>query len=148
DGSLDVSKGADYVTASWCTFSYNVAENPCHRLVDLIGSADTDAAAEQGFEHCTFHHNWYGANCSERMPSVRWGRVHVFNTFYDCQGNDYCIRTRLYAQVLAENNYFNQVNDPLELYINTDTGTEPVGAHGLMYASGNIFNNCTTNYTY
>ncbi|MCX7722004.1 MAG: hypothetical protein N2379_02955, partial [Verrucomicrobiae bacterium] len=81
-------------------------------------------------------HNWYGPYCRERMPSVRFGRVHVFNNYYDCVDNNYCIRTRINAQVLVENNYFLGVQNPWERYVTT-------GSPGLLKATGNITNNCT-----
>ncbi|MFM2082303.1 MAG: hypothetical protein RL380_994 [Verrucomicrobiota bacterium] len=147
DGSVDVTKGADYVTVSWCQFAYSVVGNtrPYHRLVNLIGSSDTDNLVNF---HVSLHHNWYSTNCMERMPSVRFGRVHVFNNYYACPSNDYCVRTRLYAQTLVENNYFDHINNALEKYINNDTAKEPLANHGLLKATGNIFDNCTTNYNY
>jgi pectate lyase len=147
DGSFDVAKDADYVTVSWCKFVYSVTDNPkaTHRLVNLIGSSDSDTNVNF---HVTFHHNWYGTNCMERMPSVRAGRVHVFNNYYGCTSNNYCIRTRLYAQVLAENNYFDHVNDPFEQYVGVNTAVEPVTAHGLLKQTGNVLSGCTSNYNY
>jgi pectate lyase len=128
DGSLDITKGADYITVSWCRFAY-LAPTPTdiHHYVDLIGSSDSDNASSF---HVTFHHNWYDTNCLERMPSVRFGRVHCFNNYYTCAGNNYCIRTRISAQVLVENNYFQGVQNPWELL--TTTGTP-----GLLKAVGN-----------
>lgn len=135
DGSLDITKGADYVTVSWCKFMYPTLRT--HAYVNLLGSSD-DEPESIGKLHVTFCYNWYGTNCMERMPSVRYGRVHVFNNYYDCQGNNYCVRTRLYAQVLVENNYFLNVQNPWERLIT-------VGEPGLLRASGNITNNCIWN---
>ena len=137
DGSLDVTKGADYVTVSWCKFSYEpVAPGVVlHEFVNLIGSSDTD----YGDYHVTFHHNWYSAYCRERMPSVRFGRVHCFNNYYDCVGNNYCIRTRLDAEVLVENNYFIGVQNPWERFVTGTPGSHP----GWLKATGNITNSCT-----
>jgi hypothetical protein len=73
------------------------------------------------------------------MPSVRFGTAHIYNTYFDCPGNDYCIRTRLYAQCLVENNYFKNVQDPWERYV-TSVG---VDHPGLLHASGNILDNVT-----
>jgi pectate lyase len=153
DGAIDITKGADYVTLSWCEFYYDIIGNAaaCHRFPDLIGGADNDGISndEEGREHVTIHHTWYNTNCLERMPSVRWGRVHVFDNYYSCPGNDYCVRTRLYAQVLAEDNYFSQVNDAFEQYINTSTSVEPANEHGLLNATNNNYQvGCTTNYSY
>jgi pectate lyase len=135
DGSVDVTKGADYVTVSWCKFHY--APVPAgvvnHEFVNLLGSSDSDNGANY---HVTFHHNWYGAYCRERMPSVRFGHTHVFNNYYDCVGNNYCVRTRINAEVLVENNYFLGVQNPWERFVTS-------GSAGLLKATGNITNNCT-----
>jgi pectate lyase len=142
DGSCDITKGADYVTLSWCHFHYQSIGNPkpFHRLADLIGASDSDTNVNF---HVTFHHDWYDTNCMERMPSVRAGHVHVFNNYYACPGNDYCVRTRIYAQVFVESTYFNGVNNPFEYFIDSD---EPV--HGTLLQTNNIAVNCTTNYNY
>ncbi|MGA4577377.1 immunoglobulin domain-containing protein [Limisphaera sp. VF-2] len=139
DGALDITKGADYVTVSWCKFHYAPAPpgQTTHEFVNLIGSSDSDNYPFR----VTFHHNWYGEGCRERMPSVRFGRVHVFNNFYDCRYNNYCIRTRIDAEVLVENNYFLNVQNPWERYV---TGGTP----GKLRAVGNILNNCTWSATW
>ena len=142
DGSIDITKGADYITVSWCKFTYSYAPpgNTSHEFVNLIGSSDTDTNVNF---HVTFHHNWWGDGCRERMPSVRAGHVHVFNNYYDCIYNNYCIRTRLHAEVLVENNYFLNVQNPWERFT-----TSTPGAPGLLKATGNITNNCTWSSTW
>jgi pectate lyase len=135
DGSVDVTKGAESVTVSWCKFHYQPVPKGTviHEFVDLIGSSDSDSGTSF---HVTFHHNWYSSYCRERMPSVRFGHVHVFNNYYDCFDNNYCVRTRINAEVLVENNYFLGVQNPWERFVTT-------GSPGLLKAAGNITNNCT-----
>lgn len=142
DGSVDITKGADYVTVSWCKFSYAYAPpgTTSHEYVNLIGSSDGDTNVNF---HVTFHHNWWGDHCRERMPSVRAGHVHVFNNYYNCTYNNYCIRTRLFAELLVENNYFIGVQNPWER-LTTSAGGSP----GLLKATGNITNNCTWSATW
>jgi pectate lyase len=72
------------------------------------------------------------------MPSVRFGRVHVFNNYYNAPGNNYCIRTRINAEVLVENNYFENVKNPWERYVTPAGGTP-----GKVKATGNIEVNTT-----
>ena len=136
DGAVDIKNGADYITVSWCKFQYPSSTE--HTFCNLVGHSDSNGGTDMGHLRVTFHHNWYSTLCHERMPSVRFGKAHVYNTFFDCPGNRYCIRTRLYAQCLVENNYFNGVQNPWERYTTT-TGDDP----GLLYASGNIFDNVT-----
>ena len=141
DGTLDVTREGDFVTASWCKFYYSIPAFANHPDVNLIGGSDSDST-DAGKLHVTFHHNWWGMNCRERMPSVRFGRAHVFNNYFNATGNNYCTRTRLNAEVLVENNDYESVQNPWEL------ATSSLGANGLIHCSGNITNNCvfTTNY--
>jgi pectate lyase len=131
DGSVDVTKDSAYVTVSWCKFIYPTRTTHC--FVNLVSSDDGDNSPF----YVTYHHNWYSDNCKERMPSVRYGTVHVFNNYYNAPGNGYCIRTRIGAQILAENNYFENVKNPWERYITI------AGTPGKLKATGNITINCT-----
>lgn len=135
DGGIDIAKGADYVTVSWCRFYYTNASNT-HRFVCLVGASDGDSNRDMGKLHVTFHHNWWDRLCIERMPSLRYGRAHVFNNYYNAPGNNYCVRTRLYAESRIENNWFENVQNPWEVYITT-------GLPGKVFASGNRFVNVT-----
>jgi pectate lyase len=139
DGAVDVTKGANYVTVSWCKFYYAPVPKGVvqHQFVNLIASSDSDNPNNTLYR-VTFHHNWYSDYSRERMPSVRFGRVHVFNNYYDCFDNNYCVRTRLYSEVLVENNYFLGVQNPWERFV-TGAGGDP----GKLRAIGNITNNCT-----
>ncbi len=134
DGCVDISREADNVTVAWCKFYYT--GNNGHNFVNLIGAGDSHTG-DLGKLHVTFHHNWWGMNCVERMLSVRYGRAHIYNNYYSCPGNNYCTRSRLYAECLIENNYFNGVDEPYVLYI---TEGDP---EGKIAASGNVLMNTT-----
>lgn len=134
DGNVDIKNGADYVTVSWCIFQYTFDSG--HNYSNLIGHDDGNAGTDRNHLLVTFHHNWYSTLCHERMPSVRFGTAHIYNSYFDCPGNRYCVRTRLYAQCLVENNYFKNVQNPWERYTTT-TGDDP----GLLHASGNVLDN-------
>jgi len=136
DGCLDITRRSDRITVSWCKF-YFTASNSNQSRVSLIGSSD-NATDDLGKLHITFHNNWFGTFCWQRIPSVRYGRVHIYNNYYNCPGNLYCIRSRIQAECLIENNYFDSVNDPYYIYID-----EPGEITGKIRASGNVFDNCT-----
>lgn len=129
DGLVDLTHGTDEITISWCRFGYADLRNS-HRLASLLGASDRDVAC-QGRLHVTYHHNWWDEGCLERMPSVRFGRVHVFNNYYRAPGNRYCIRSRLYAEVRVEFNWFEQVRNPWEVYVTR-------GDLGRVWAVGNV----------
>jgi pectate lyase len=130
DGQLDLTQESDYTTISWCKLYYT-ANPPAgdHRFVSLIAANDADNGSQY---HVTYHHNWWGENCIERMPSVRFGRVHVYNCYYNCPGDNYCVRTRIEAECRVENNFFQSVQNPWERYI---TGSGDI--QGKLYATNN-----------
>jgi pectate lyase len=136
DGCLDITRRSDRITVSWCKF-YFTASNSDHSRVSLIGNSD-NSTDDLGRLHITFHHNWFSTLCWQRIPSVRYGRVHIYNNYYNCPDNLYCIRSRIQAECLIENNYFNSVNDPYYIYIR-----ESGEIIGKIRASGNVFDNCT-----
>jgi pectate lyase len=135
DGSLDITHAADWVTVSWCRFYYTDTGND-HRFSNLIGHSDNNAGEDAGKLHVTFHHNWWGQLVHERMPRVRFGRVHVYNNYYNSPGNNNCIRAARDSELLVQNNYFDSVKNVWELY-----RTE--GVDGKVSASGNIEVNTT-----
>jgi pectate lyase len=126
DGSVDLTQQSDNLTISWCRFYYTA--NSGHNFVNLIASSDSDS----GDYRVTFHHNWWDVGCVERMPSVRFGRVHCFNNYYNAPGNNYCVRTRVEAELRVENNFFQSVRNPWEQYVTGAGGTQ-----GKLFAANN-----------
>lgn len=137
DGCLDIARRSDYVTVSWCKFYFTTPNNGNSNRVSLVGN--TDSSGDEGTLHVTFHHNWFGQYCLQRMPSLRYGRAHIYNNYYNCPGDIYCVWSRIQAECLIENNYFKDVYDP---YVNNRDGA-PVEEWGKIGASGNILDNCT-----
>lgn len=77
DGLLDITRQSDLVTVSWNRFAR-------HAKTMLIGSGD-GARADEGRLRVTLHHNHW-TDLGERMPRVRYGRVHVYNNLYEVGG--------------------------------------------------------------
>ncbi len=136
DGLLDISRQSDFITVSWCKFYYTTVNNGNNNRVSLIGN--TDSSGDEGTLRVTFHHNWFGSYCLQRIPSVRYGKAHVYNNYYYFLNSDnyYAIWSRIKAECLIENNYFKEVNNP---YYNIDYYGEDAGK---ISASGNILDNC------
>jgi pectate lyase len=135
DGEIDITQNSDFVTVSWCKFLNG-------NKVSLIGGDDY-TTSDAGELHVTFHHNWFGAGCFERMPSVRYGRVHVFNNYYTygTLTNGAGINFRVGSEVRIENNYFDGVHSP---WVSTQLNPLPAGfEQGKSYRSGNLVPNCT-----
>lgn len=134
DGALDITHGSDFITVSWCKFSYTV--NSGHNFVNLVGHSDNNSGEDSGKLHVTFHHNWWSTLCVERMPRVRFGRIHSYNNYFNAPGNNYCVRAAMYSEVRLQNNYFENVDQPWEIY---DVGSN----QGKVNSSGDIFVNVT-----
>jgi pectate lyase len=113
DGNLDVNDGADYVTISWTKFSYSGLRPGGHQFSNLVGSSDNEPG-DVGHLRVSYHHDWWADHVRERMPRVRYGAVHVFNSLYTARGNSYCIGVGVFANVLTEANVFFEVRDPIE----------------------------------
>ncbi|HRU15145.1 MAG TPA: LamG domain-containing protein [Anaerohalosphaeraceae bacterium] len=140
DGLCDITDQCDYVTVSWCRF-YNTGRVNPHRFACLVGSTDNNPT-DAGKLNVTWHHNWWGRNIDQRMPRGRYGKNHVFNNYYSCTGNFYCIGGSWGFKALLENNYFDHVNNPMRDAGNIDVGSE--GTYTVEIKSvGNIFDGCT-----
>jgi pectate lyase len=133
DGNLDINGQADYVTISWTKFSYSGQRPGGHQFSNLIGSSD-DNPEDTGHLRVTWHHNWWADNIHERMPRVRYGRVHLFNNLYTASGNDYCIGLGYYANLLTEHNAFFQVRDPINS-TNYSNSQSVVISHDNLYVA-------------
>jgi len=113
DGCIDVIKGSNYYTIEWNYFYYDKAGD--HNFTNLVGSDNNDP--DQGKLNGTFHHNYYGKYCIDRMPRVRFGKVHVYNNYYDPAVDvkvSALITAAISSQILAENNHFESGDDGFE----------------------------------
>jgi pectate lyase len=135
DGMLDLTRGADHVTVSWCKFSYTTSARD-HRLSLLMGGGSTHGDTDTGKNNHTVHHNWFAANVDQRMPRLLFGKGHVYNNYYNAPGNTYCIGSGSFASVLVENNYFKDVKNPHQF---------ADGNHAYITAKGNVYDNATGN---
>jgi pectate lyase len=82
DGAVDVTLLGSKVTVSFNKFLR-------HDKVSLLGGTDRAGAVPgygPGVIDVTFHHNYY-ENTVQRMPRVRFGRVHVYNNVYNNDRN-------------------------------------------------------------
>lgn len=131
DGLLDIVTESDFVTVSWNKFFYTdeFSATHDHRFAMLIGNGD-DRPQDADNLRITAHSNHWGENVTERMPRVRYGDVHVFDTYFNSPGNHYVVRSAIEAEVLVENSYFESVNTPFQKW-----------QTGQIEQSGNAFVN-------
>lgn len=126
DGLVDIKRGSDFITVSWNRF-YN------HVKTALLGHSDNNAAQDVGHLRVTYHHNWFDKT-DQRHPRVRFSALtHVYNNYF--LNNSYGVGSTMNAEVLVENNYFENVNNP------TLVGVAASGP-GDLVEIGNIYDNC------
>ncbi|KAA6345069.1 Pectate trisaccharide-lyase [termite gut metagenome] len=118
DGSCDITHGSYNVTLSWSHFINT--QKTC-----LIGHSDSQSADVQ--ITATLHHNFFDLS-SSRHPRVRYGKVHVYNNYFN-KVSTYGVGSAYGAMVLVENNYFEGVHLP------TDICTYPAKKSGSSYVS-------------
>ncbi|HWA75086.1 MAG TPA: hypothetical protein VG937_22265 [Polyangiaceae bacterium] len=124
DGLLEIKNEASFVTVSWCNFHD-------HFKVSLISSGEEqirDTAIR-----ATYHHNYFHA-CGSRLPSIRFGKAHVFDNFYQNNTTGSCINSRMGAVVKVENNAFVSSKDPIGFWDSPMTG--------FWEVSNNTFEGC------
>jgi pectate lyase len=136
DGLLDINHGADYITVSWSRFYQ-------HFKTSLVGNSDGTGGEDLGHLTVTYHHNSF-IHSGGRNPSVRFGLVHVYNNLY-LDLDDYGIASRMDAEVVIENNWFERVNRP----IRADTSLSPIagrvrGQETNHYGKGTTDNSITS----
>ncbi|MBB2946535.1 pectate lyase [Actinoplanes lutulentus] len=104
DGSIDIVRGADYVTVSWNHFAGTDKSM-------LIGHSDGAASSDIGHLKVSIHHNWFDGS-RQRHPRVRFGEpVHVYNNLFE--GNElYAVASTMNAGVVVEGNSFTNVPYP------------------------------------
>jgi pectate lyase len=137
DGNLDITHGCDFVTVSWTKFSYSsartdpVAGATGHRFCNLIGHVDTNGSEDSGHLNTTFHHVWWADNVNQRMPRVRFGKVHLFNNLYTAAGDSACIELGVSANIRYENNVFSGVSNTVDSsHANSASIIQAIGNQG------------------
>jgi len=149
DGLLDVVNAADLVT-----ISNNRFEN--HQKTSLIGNSDSKTT-DRGHLRVTIYNNVF-VNCDERLPRVRFGKVHVFNNFFysetfnagypaltvknyfhdDTVFPQYMIGLGVESDVLSEMNSFNYAGNK-EIEPADDIVVYSYGGH-IFHDNGSEFN--------
>ena len=127
DGNFDIKNMSNFISITWCKFGYK--KKPItggsggsndHRFSDLIGSSDT-ATGDADKLNITFQYCWWAEGCVERMPRVRFGKLHIANCLYNSSVSNSCIRAGYKANLLIESNVFIGVKNPIDLYKNDFT---------------------------
>ena len=126
DGLLEIKNGASFVTVSRCHIHD-------HYKVSLISSGDEQVG--DTVIRATYHHNYFH-DVGSRLPSIRFGKAHVFNNYYANVPDGSGVNSRMGAVVRVEGNHFQGVENPIVFLDSARTGTWDV-------TGGNTFVNCT-----
>ena len=129
DGMLDIKNASSFITVSWCHFHD-------HNKGILVSSGDD--SFQDSIQRMSFHHNYF-FNCNARLPSIRFGKAHIYNNYYEKCNT--AVNTRMNACVKVEHNYFKDAGTGIgmlyspipggvdlgeNIYINTTYSTSPV----------------------
>lgn len=135
DGNLDIKNKSDFITVTWTTFKYLKAPIPDgpggsddHRYSNLFGSSKS-ATGDRGKLRITMQYCWWGEGVVERMPRIRFGKIHMVNNLFDSDESNYCIRMGYEADLRLEGNVFVNQPNPIDEFDNEYTA---------IYASNNI----------
>ncbi|MCW1962592.1 polysaccharide lyase family 1 protein [Chryseobacterium viscerum] len=142
DGNFDIKNKSDFVTVSYTKFHYLKAPKPGgsggtddHRFSNLIGSGD-GATADAGKLNVTFVRCWWAPGCRERMPRVRFGKIHIVNSYFNSSVSNKCIAAGVQANIRVDGNVFENVKEPINLMS---------GYTAVTVTSNNTFTNVTGN---
>lgn len=138
DGSLDVKDDSQY-----CTFSYV-------HFWDSGKMSLCGMKSESGPNYISYHHNWFDHSDS-RHPRIRTMTVHIYNNYYDGVAK-YGVGVTSGSSAFVENNYFRNTNRPM---MSSKQGTDASGdgtfsdeSGGMIKSYGNIFVECSSNFSY
>jgi len=109
DGACDMNNGSTHVTVSWCKFMYPTQTE--HAFTMIADGFVNGGTTNYGWY--TLHHNWWTAGSQQRMPASSYGRIHMYNNYFDATNNGYCSNARCGTEFLSENNYYAGVKNPL-----------------------------------
>ena len=152
DGNFDIKNASDYVTVSWTKFAYlktpragGPGGSDDHRFTDLIGSSD-GATGDRGKLRVTFARCWWAQGCVARMPRVRFGKIHVVNSFYNSTVSKSCVQGGFEADIRLQANVFENVTNPIDLMDKKSTAVQDIG-NVFTSVSGTKVGNGKTAFT-
>lgn len=133
DGNFDIVNASDNISVTWCRFRYLLpargkgygGSSTDHRFTNLIGNSDKTATSDEGKLRTTFYSCWWDEGCKERMPRVRFGKVHTLNCLYTSSVTSYCVGGGYKSNVYIENCAFignKPKNTPWKDYADEEKG--------------------------
>ncbi len=116
DGNFDCVNGSDNVCVSWCRFRYLKdargkgygGSSSDHRFTNLWGNSDS-RTTDEGKLRTTFYSCWWDDGCKERMPRIRYAKVHILNCLYSSNISNYCVGGGYKSNAYVENCAFTSI---------------------------------------
>jgi pectate lyase len=122
DGLIDTKNGASHIT-----ISYNYMHD--HWKTSLHGSSESEEPGPDTERFVTFHHNHF-ENLHSRVPLFRHGKGHIYNNYFN-EIESTAINSRIGAEILIENNVFENTQNPIVSFYSE--------TRGYWNVAGNIF---------
>lgn len=94
--AIGIINGSDFITLSYNLFAYYDRS--------IIIGAKNNNEIDASRLRVTLHHNHF-LHCRSRSPLVRYGKVHVYNNYYEGRC-DQALGTRFAARIFSEGNFF------------------------------------------
>ncbi len=140
DAALDVKNGSDYVTVSNNRFEL-------HQKNNLIGSSDS-TTSDDGHLTVTFNNNHF-LHIGERAPRVRFGKVHIYNNYFEgsrshaVYPHKYSVGVAYKAKIISQNNAFDITGASTCTNILTNPGSSSMT--GAITDAGSLLNGSALN---
>ena len=80
------------------------------------------------------------------MPRVRFGKVHIVNSYFNSSASSYCVQAGFEANLLIESNVFEGVKNPIDLMDKKSTAVQSKN-NLFTSVSGNTAGNGKTAFT-
>lgn len=113
DGNFDSNNGSDKISVTWCRFRYLIKPwaggsggSDKHCFSDLWSGSDKNVSKDGGKLNTTFANCWWDEGCIERMPRVRFGKIHIVNCLYSSSVASYCVGAAYRSNIYVENTAF------------------------------------------
>ncbi len=148
DGNFDCKNASDYIAVTWCRFRYLIdplAGGPGgsddHRYSNLWGNSDS-RTTDRDHLNTTFQYCWWDEGCVDRMPRVRFAKIHLANCLFSSSVASGCIGLGREADVYVEKCVFSGIKRPYKTYSYTDDDGISV-TDGIINFDGCLFQNST-----
>lgn len=142
DGLLDIKNGSSWITISNCYFHDHWKACLCASGDGKADKNPTTGATDKDMR-VTFYGN-YWKDINSRQPLFRWGKAHIYNSYFNASGSDATgINCRAGSELYIENNVFEGLKTAIGFFFDVDSART-----GTWTSTGNngASNTSTTSY--